>query len=61
MHDRYSVNDRTGIVTITIEKRLPEDMSVWLRTVANTAFDGVDFEGRDEIILLKASEKVKNF
>lgn len=60
MHDRYSVNDTTGVVTISIEKKIPEEMNVWLRTVSNTAYDGVDFEGRDELLQLKAHEKIKN-
>lgn len=60
MHDTYSVNDSTGIVTITVEKKIPEDINVVLRTVNDTAFEGVDFEGRDEVFMLKAHERVKN-
>lgn len=56
-HLKYSVVESAGHVSITIEKKVPEDVSVWVRTFDDTAFETTDYEGKDELITMKAHEQ----
>jgi len=56
-HLRYEVSESNGFVTITIEKRIPEDFSFWVRTIDGTAKAGEDYEAKNEFFTMHAQEK----
>jgi len=53
-HLRYEVAESNGYVTITIEKRIPEDFSFWIRTMDGTAKAGEDYEAKNEYQTMQA-------
>ena len=56
-HLRYEVSESSGYVTITVEKKIPEDFTFWLRTVDGTAKAGEDYEQKDECMTMGVKEK----
>ena len=59
-HLKYSVPESNEYVTITIEKKIREDFSFWVRTMDDTAKAPADYESKNELITLKAHEKERN-
>ena len=59
-HLRYSVPESNEFVTVTIEKKIGEDVSFWVRTVDDTAKAPGDYEAKNELITMKAHEKERN-
>ena len=55
-HLRYSVPESNEFVTVTIEKKINEDVSFWVRTVDDTATAPGDYEAKNELITMKAHE-----
>ena len=47
-------------MTITIEKKIHEDLSFWLRTVDETAKAGEDYEPKNELLTMKSDERERN-
>jgi hypothetical protein len=56
-HLRYEVAESNGTVTITIEKKMQDDYSFWVRTVDGTAKAGEDYVEKCELITMHPSEK----
>ena len=54
---RYEVAESNKCVTITIEKRTPDDFTFWVRTVDETAKAGEDYEEKNELFTMHAEEK----
>jgi len=59
-HLKYSVVESAGFVTITIEKKVAEDISFWVRTIDGTATAPTDYQTKNELITMKAHEKERN-
>jgi len=57
---QYSVVESAGKVTVTLEKKLPEDVSVFVRTVEDTAKEIEDYQPKFELITLKAHEQKRD-
>lgn len=60
-HTSYSISENAGHVTVIIEKRVPEDITVWVRTIDDSAKNGEDYETKDELITIKAHEKERSY
>ena len=58
-HLRYSVPESAEFVTITIEKKIKEDFSFWVKTVDGTAKAPHDYDTKNELITLKAHESTR--
>ena len=56
-HLRYEVAESNGDVTITIEKKIPEDFTFWVRTVDGTAKAPEDYEEKNELFTMRHDEK----
>jgi len=56
-HLRYEVAESNGHVTITIEKKIPDDVTFWVRTIDGTAKAGEDYEEKNELFTMHAEEK----
>ena len=56
-HLKYSVPESNEYVTVTIEKKIREDVTFWVRTVDGTAKAPSDYEAKNELITMKADEK----
>jgi len=56
-HLRYEVAESNGHVTITIEKKIPDDVTFWVRTIDGTAKKGEDYEEKNELFTMHAEEK----
>lgn len=56
-HLRYEVAESNGHVNITIEKKIPEDVTFWVRTIDGTAKAGEDYEEKNELFTMHAGEK----
>jgi hypothetical protein len=54
---RYEVAESNGHVTITIEKKIPVDVTFWVRTIDVTAKAGEDYEEKNELFTMHADEK----
>lgn len=59
-HLKYSVPESNEFVTVTIEKKIGEDVSFWVRTLDDTARADNDYEPKNELITMKAHEKERN-
>ena len=59
-HLKYSVPESNEFVTVTIEKKIGEDVSFWVRTLDDTAKADSDYEPKNELITMKAHEKERN-
>ena len=59
-HLRYSVPESNECVTVTIEKKIGEDVTFWVRTVDDAAKAPGDYEAKNELITMKAHEKERN-
>ena len=46
---------------ITIEKKVHEDLTFWVRTIDNTAKAGFDYHEKNECFTMKANEKERQF
>ena len=58
-HLRYEVAESNEYVTITIEKRVAEDVSFWVRTKDGTAKAGSDYEEKNEFMTMHAGDSVR--
>ena len=56
-HLRYEVAESNGDVTITIEKKIPEDFTFWVRTQDGTAKAPEDYEEKNELFTMHKNEK----
>ena len=56
-HMRYEVSESNGSVTITVQKRIPQDFSFWIRTIDGTAKSGQDYEEKNEYMTMHANEE----
>lgn len=56
-HLHYEVGESNQFVTITIEKKVPEDVTFWVRTIDGTARAGEDYEEKNELFTMHAEEK----
>jgi len=56
-HLRYEVSESNGSVTITIEKKIPDEFTFWVRTVDGTAKAGEDYIEKNELITLHPTEQ----
>ena len=56
-HLKYEVSESNGHVAITIEKKIAEDVTFWIRTVDGTAKAGEDYEKKNELFTMEAKEK----
>ena len=59
-HLKYSVPESNEFVTITIEKKIKEDVSFWVRTVDDTAKAPSDYDAKNELITMKAHEGIRD-
>ena len=59
-HLKYSVSESNEYVVVTIEKKIFEDVSFWVRTLDDTAKETADYEAKFELITMKANEKERN-
>lgn len=59
-HLRYSVPESNEFVTVTIEKKINEDVSFWVRTVDGTAKAPQDYDAKNELITMKAHEGTRD-
>jgi len=54
------VTESNRYVTVTIEKKLEEDLSFWINTRDGEAKAPEDYEPHNEMITMKAKEKTRN-
>ena len=59
-HLKYSVSETNEFVTVTITKKVNEDLSFWVRTVDDTAIAPGDYEEKNELITMRADEKERD-
>ena len=53
---KYEVSECNGYVSITIAKRVDKEMTVWVRTLDDTAKAPKDYEPKNELITMKEHE-----
>ena len=56
-HLRYEVSESNGSVTITIEKKIPDEFPFWARTIDGTAKAGEDYIEKNELITMHQTEQ----
>ena len=56
-HLKYSVPESNAHVNVTIEKKIREDVTFWVRTMDGTAKAPGDYEYLNEMITMKAVEQ----
>ena len=59
-HLKYSVSESNEFVTVTITKKVNEDVSFWVRTIDDTATSPGDYEAKNELITMRASESERD-